>query len=145
MEEELKAFSFYPHIQRIRKVEPYFFYCIVDPHLKESIDLRALINWTEARNWQLSWQGKKVYFIPGCIDKWRAVKFITEELGISEVYTAGDSSLDLNLIINGQTGMVPSHGEVLEAHPDLLSTDSYGMDASGEITSRILNLSFYFT
>ncbi|MFQ3544099.1 HAD family hydrolase [Halobacillus rhizosphaerae] len=145
MEKELKTISFYSHVQRIRKVDPYFFYCIVDPHLKESIDVRALINWTEARNWQLSWQGKKVYFIPGCIDKWRAVKFITGELGISEVYTAGDSSLDLNLIINGQPGIVPSHGEVLDAYPDLFSTDSHGMDASEEITSRILNLSFYFT
>lgn len=59
------------------------------------------------------YKGRKVYMIPNCIDKWKALDYIEQREKIKDFITAGDSKLDLSLVNNGKYSIVPKHGREL--------------------------------
>ncbi|WP_407271250.1 HAD family hydrolase [Radiobacillus sp. PE A8.2] len=125
-------------VKRIRKADQFFFYFILNKDGINQLDFLALKDWLKNYGWQTSLQGRKLYFIPNPINKWSAIDFLREKLSLNEVYAAGDSLLDCDLIAKANYGLSPKHGEVLEHFPTIESTTSVGMKASEEITEVIL-------
>lgn len=124
-------------VERIRQADDLFVYLIIRRDQVSPEELSSLFEWAREQGWQPSLQGRKLYFVPNPINKWKAVEYLKNEIGLSYIYTAGDSLLDYDLIKNGDCGYVPSHGEVLESYPDLRKTKASGMGASDEILSFI--------
>ncbi len=60
----------------------------------------------------ISKQGRKVYIIPECINKWSPLQYICEKEMRSFILTAGDSSLDYPMLERADYAVVPDHGEV---------------------------------
>ncbi len=126
-------------IERIKDADHLFVYLIIkrDQVLEEEVN--RLFNWAREQGWQPSLQGRKMYFIPAPVNKWKAVAYLKKELGLTYIHTAGDSLLDYDLIQNGDDGYAPVHGEVLETYPNLRRTKQSGMKASEEIIESILS------
>lgn len=68
-------------------------------------------------NYSLSKQGKKVYLVPSCINKYDPIKYIMELENINTFIAAGDSLLDYPMIHGSNYAVVPSHGELLRNIP----------------------------
>lgn len=124
-------------IKKIRPGDDMFFYIILHTeHFSTSrfIELRAL---TDNLGWQLSLQGRKLYFIPRSLNKWTAVHYLRDALALNEISTAGDSILDYELITNGTYGIAPMHGEVVDYSHTLNKTGQAGIRASEEIVEAV--------
>ncbi|MBU3191779.1 HAD hydrolase family protein [Clostridium bowmanii] len=65
-------------------------------------------------NYNLSKQGKKVYIVPNCINKYDPINYIMKLENIDIYISAGDSLLDYPMIQHSNYGIVPSHGELLK-------------------------------
>ncbi|PFG02901.1 HAD family hydrolase [Bacillus sp. es.036] len=124
-------------VERIRQADHLFIYLIIQRDQVSREELSSLFEWAREQGWQPSLQGKKLYFVPNPVNKWKAVEYLKNELGLSYVYTAGDSLLDYELVKYGDYGFVPLHGEVLESYPGLHKTEAHGMPASDEILLSI--------
>ena len=95
----------------LRIVENLFFYF----YLTKPVDillLNELTSFVADLGWRWSLQGKKLYFIPISISKGRAVTFLKEREGISQVFGAGDSILDLDFLNHCDFPFVPRNSEL---------------------------------
>ncbi|MGE6631944.1 HAD family hydrolase [Bacillus sp. NPDC077027] len=138
--EMLRAISELPvsrWVKRTRTADGRFLYLIMEDEHVPHIPLTELIKWGNERGWQVSLQGRKLYFIPQPLNKWTAVAYIKEQLQLDKVYSAGDSLLDYDLIQQADVGFAPAHGEVLEHHPSLRATTAFGMAAADEISTYV--------
>ncbi|AOC57864.1 MULTISPECIES: HAD family hydrolase [Bacillus] len=139
--EMLRAISDLPvaaWVKRTRTAEGKFLYLIMKDEYLSHIPLAELKLWGEERGWQVSLQGRKLYFIPEPLNKWDAVAFLKERLELEYVYGAGDSLLDAGLIRQADMGFAPRHGEVLDFDPLLEPTAASGMAAADEITACVM-------
>lgn len=139
--EMLRAISELPvaaWVKRTRTAEGRFLYLIMKEEYLSHIPLTELKLWGEERGWQVSLQGRKLYFIPQPLNKWDAVAFLKDRLQLEYVYGAGDSLLDAGLIRQSDMGFAPRHGEVLGFDPDLEPTAASGMAAADEITACVI-------
>lgn len=126
---------------QLKQAENLFFYYILENRI--SSEFKQVINdMVFSFGWRVSQQGKKLYFIPKCINKGSAIEFIREREGIQTVVGAGDSLLDKDFLQHCQTRFVPVHGEL--ALEKSLSgyniTMNSGVHAGEEILSSILHL-----
>ncbi|TMU87100.1 hydrolase (had superfamily) [Bacillus sp. BHET2] len=124
-------------IKRIKLGDDMFFYIILHTEHFSTSRLLELRGLTDNLRWQLSLQGRKLYFIPKTLNKWTAVHYLRDALGLNEIYTAGDSLLDYELIINGTYGIAPLHGEVVDDSLTLNKTEQAGIKASEEIVEAL--------
>ena len=114
-----------------------FYYCIVDP-LAIPAELKQFGLWVSEQNWQMSLQGGKLYFVPKVISKWSALRKIKEITGEDMVMAAGDSLLDLPLLINSSYAVFPAHGEICEHIEKLTHKNPEGMSAYKTKASGLL-------
>jgi hypothetical protein len=95
-----------------------------------------LSEWCEARGWQVSVQGAKVYAVPRAVTKSAAIAELARRHGAGWVVAAGDGALDTDLLEFADAAMRPRHGE-LEAlgytAPNLRVSDAAGVLAGEEI------------
>lgn len=124
-------------VKRTRTAEGRFLYLIMKDEYVSQIPLAELKVWGEERGWQVSLQGRKLYFIPQPLNKWAAVAFLKDMLQLEYVYGAGDSLLDADLIRQADTGFALRHGEVLDFDRSLEPTIAFGMAAADEITAYV--------
>ncbi|OLP65701.1 hypothetical protein BACPU_13190 [Bacillus pumilus] len=124
-------------VKRTRTAEGRFLYLIMKDEYVPHIPLAELRLWGEERGWQVSLQGRKLYFIPQPLNKWAAVAFLKEKLELEFVCGAGDSLLDVDLIRQADTGYAPRHGEVLVFDQTLEPTTASGLAAADEITACV--------
>jgi hydroxymethylpyrimidine pyrophosphatase-like HAD family hydrolase len=140
LEEVMKKIAALDDPKWIKKIKPgdhvYFYIILQTEHFSTSrlIELRGLI---DNLGWHLSLQGRKLYFIPKTLNKWSAVHYLSDVLGLNEISTAGDSLLDYELITNGVHGIAPLHGEVLDYDHTLNKTGQAGIKASEEIVEGV--------
>ncbi|MGD6957239.1 HAD family hydrolase [Rossellomorea aquimaris] len=140
LEEVIKKVAAIDDSKWIKKIKPgdhVFFYIIVHTeYFSDSrfIELRTL---SDHLGWKVSLQGRKLYFIPKILNKWTAVHYLRYVLGVNEMYTAGDSILDYELITNGTYGIAPLHGEVVDDSFTLNKTREAGIKASEEIVESV--------
>jgi hydroxymethylpyrimidine pyrophosphatase-like HAD family hydrolase len=113
--------------------EDLFIYSIVDVDKlanatsKGQIDLNyleILRSFCGAYNYSVSKQGKKVYIVPNCVNKYDPIKYIMKLENINTLLSAGDSLLDYPLIKNSTYGIIPAHGELLCSPPVENFTDT---------------------
>lgn len=106
--------------------EDLFIYSIIDEDklankiLNGQIDLNyleILRSFCRKYNYIVSKQGKKVYIVPNCINKYDPINYIMNLENINILVAAGDSLLDYPLIEHSNYGIVPSHGELLRSLP----------------------------
>lgn len=135
---EIQLLALFPHIKQIKTAHHYFIYLILkDGHIP-FIDLQDVMRWAEDRDWRVSLQGRKLYFIPKALNKWKAVSYLKELVGLDTIFSAGDSLLDYELILEADHGFAPAHGEVLATYPALPATQAEGMGAANEILETII-------
>ncbi|MBU3146183.1 HAD hydrolase family protein [Clostridium sp. CF012] len=113
-------------IKSYKTCEDLFIYSIVDEDklantfLKGEISIdyfEVLRAFCSKHNYSLSKQGKKVYIVPSCINKYDPIKYIMNLEHIDTFIAAGDSLLDYPMIEGSNYGIVPSHGELLKNLP----------------------------
>ncbi|WP_335869875.1 HAD family hydrolase [Bacillus sp. 2205SS5-2] len=138
IEQKLNQYKPAQWLLEIRKAESLFLYCMIDREKMESIEFQYLKSWAIGQGWEMSLQGRKLYFVPKVIQKWEAFQFLSDKLELTERYTAGDSLLDYELIKNSKFGLAPLHGEVCEYDSALVLTKIAGVHAADEILERVL-------
>jgi phosphoserine phosphatase len=92
--------------------------------------------WAEQRGWQLSLQGRKLYWVPRSLTKSAAVAEVARRLEADVVLAAGDSLLDADLLDYADRAIVARHGELVatgwRARHVVVTTES-GVRAGAEI------------
>jgi hydroxymethylpyrimidine pyrophosphatase-like HAD family hydrolase len=118
-------------VKSYKTCEDLFIYSIMDEDkLANSIKkgeldsgyLEILRSFCKKYNYNVSKQGKKVYIVPNCINKYDPINYIMKLENINMFIAAGDSILDYPIIKHSNYGIVPSHGELLHN----LSANEYG-------------------
>ncbi|MCB2295505.1 HAD hydrolase family protein [Clostridium algoriphilum] len=132
--------------------EDLFIYSIIDEDKlantlsKGEIDSNyfdVLRSFCQEYNYNVSKQGKKVYIVPDCINKYDPINYIMKLENINMFISAGDSLLDYPMIEHSDYGIVPSHGELLhtlinEKHNDsIYVTKKSGIFAGEEILNIV--------
>src|SRR5581483_2084983 len=88
------------------------------------------------RGWRTSLQGRKLYWVPERLTKSAAVAEVAKRSGCERVLAAGDSLLDVDLLLAAERGIHPRHGELHEqgwSAPNVVSTEASGIAAGEEI------------
>ena len=75
---------------------------------------KILRSFCAKHSYNLSKQGKKVYIVPSCINKYDPIKYIMQLEDIEKYISAGDSLLDYPMLQHSNYGIVPCHGELLK-------------------------------
>lgn len=121
-----------------------FGYMIVDPSCIPHTALKEFKIFVEENNWSMSLQGRKLYFVPSCVNKGKAIRYIAEKEKIKTIIGAGDSLLDLPLIDAAGYSIIPPHGELHHVYGKELKSDSEycytvsnGIYAAEEILDKV--------
>ncbi len=92
--------------------------------------------WAGDRGWQLSLQGRKLYWVPKSLTKSAAVAEVARRDGVATVVAAGDSLLDADLLEAADRGIAARHGELVASGwsaPTVAVTEFSGVRAGAEI------------
>ncbi len=92
--------------------------------------------WADARGWQVSLQGRKLYWVPRPLTKSAAVAEVGRRAGTTRTLAAGDSLLDADLLTAADAGIAARHGELVASgwrHPGVAVTAARGVGAGTEI------------
>jgi hypothetical protein len=92
--------------------------------------------WAAQRGWQVSLQGRKLYWVPQSLRKSAAVAEVARRAGVDVIAAAGDSLLDIDLLEHADRGIVARHGELAGSGwtaPHVTITGRTGVLAGEEI------------
>jgi phosphoserine phosphatase len=92
--------------------------------------------WAGRRGWQVSQQGRKLYWVPRSLRKSAAVAEVARRTEAGVVVAAGDSLLDIDLLEHADRGIVARHGELAASGwtaPHVTITGRTGVLAGEEI------------
>ncbi len=133
-------------VESYKTCDDLFIYSIIDEDkLINSISkgevnldyLETLRNFCKNHNYSVSKQGRKVYIVPNCINKYDPVNYIMQLENINMLVAAGDSLLDYPMIKHSNYGIIPSHGELLLNFPDkIFSSNIYITKESGILAGK---------
>ncbi|MCG8701105.1 MAG: HAD hydrolase family protein [Bacteroidales bacterium] len=129
-------------IKTIRTAEDSFCYCVLHMENLDKDEVQKLKSELNPEEWKISLQGRKLYFVPAVISKWLAIEYVCDKIGDSQIISAGDSLLDLPMLINSDLGLVPGHGEIasqkLYDKYNLSCNEIEGVDASVAILDEVI-------
>ncbi|AGL00496.1 hypothetical protein [Desulfoscipio gibsoniae] len=100
----------------MRHADEAFYYCIVERDQVPMQELAEFSSWAGKQNWYVSLQGRKLYLVPRVVNKWTALQRVAEMAGEDQVVAAGDSLLDLPLVLGADYAISPAHGELYEQY-----------------------------
>ncbi|MCX4778205.1 HAD family hydrolase [Streptomyces sp. NBC_01264] len=123
-------------LRKARVAEDLFAYLVVERALVPAEWIKALTEWSEARGWTVSLQGRKIYAVPRPLTKSAAMREVAERTGATSTLAAGDSLLDADLLLAADTAWRPGHGELADADwtaPHVTSLAQAGVLAGEEI------------
>jgi hypothetical protein len=118
-----------------------FCYRVVERSAVPGEVLDALAAWGAPAGWRVSLQGRKLYVVPEALRKSAAVAEIARREGALVVLAAGDSLLDVDLLLSADRGIRPGHGELHDTRWSAPSVDvlsSAGVQAGEEILAWFL-------
>lgn len=121
---------------KLRNADGLFCYAIVVPALLPAAFEDDLVGWAVERGWHVSRQGRKLYWVPRGLTKSAAVAEVGRRTGADRVLAAGDSLLDVDLLLHADAAIHPRHGELhdrLWSAPGVARTASSGARAGAEI------------
>ncbi|MFD4572568.1 HAD family hydrolase [Streptomyces sp. NPDC058417] len=101
-------------LRKQRVAEDLFAYLVVERELLPEEWVKELAVWAEDRGWTVSLQGRKIYAVPKPLTKSAAVRELARRTGAELTLAAGDSLLDADLLLAGDRGWRPGHGELAE-------------------------------
>jgi hypothetical protein len=123
---------------KLRNASDLFCYAVLRPgHLPEAF-VAEQTGWAAERGWRTSLQGRKLYWVPDRLSKSAAVREVADRIGAECLLAAGDSLLDVDLLLAADRGIHPRHGELFEqgwAAPTVTMTTASGITAGAEIVS----------
>jgi hypothetical protein len=121
---------------KLRNAAGLFCYAVVKPRRLPSGFVGDVSGWAAERGWRTSLQGSKLYWVPEQLTKSAAVAEVAERAGCDLVLAAGDSLLDVDLLLAADRGIHPRHGELHEqgwSAPTVSCTVTSGIAAGEEI------------
>ncbi|MFD0050449.1 HAD family hydrolase [Actinomycetes bacterium NPDC127524] len=142
-----KEFSRISHSNWIieeRTADDLFHYYLIQQDLAPRDEIEQFKKAAAAMGWNLSLQGRKLYFVPQCINKWEAVAYLKDLFREDVIAASGDSMLDLCMLEAADYAIAPCHGELnimtdSPAEP-LLRTEQKGIKAAEEILTHVLKV-----
>jgi hypothetical protein len=123
---------------KVRNAADLFCYAVVHPHKLPSGFLDHVGGWAAERGWRVSMQGRKLYWMPASLTKSAAVAEVARRIAATRVLAAGDSLLDVDMLLAADLGIHPRHGELYEqgwSAPTVACTESTGTRAGEEIVA----------
>ncbi len=123
---------------KLRNAADLFCYAVVHPHRLPSGFVADVSGWAAERGWCTSLQGHKLYWVPVELTKSAAVVEVAQRAGTDTVVAAGDSILDVDLLLAADAAIHPRHGELWEqgwSAPGVVRTGATGLLAGEEIVS----------
>ena len=123
---------------QLKSAEGLFIYYLLEEKLNRE-QVNEFKRAASAYGWRVSYQGRKLYFMPNPISKGEAVSFIKDREGIDTLIGAGDSLLDEDFLVKCDHCFIPSHGELAENNASLsyISTERQGAYAGEEILEKL--------
>lgn len=121
---------------QLRNASRLFCYAVVRPARLPEGFVADVSGWAAERGWLTSLQGSKLYLVPERLTKSAAVARVRELADADTVLAAGDSLLDVDLLLAAERGIHPRHGELHElgwSAPTVVSTAASGIAAATEI------------
>jgi hypothetical protein len=121
---------------KLRNARGLFCYAVLHRKRVPAGFLAEAAGWAEQRGWQLSLQGRKLYWVPRSLTKSAAVAEVALRTDTTTVLAAGDSLLDRDLLEAADRGIVARHGELVASGwhwPTVDVTGSSGVRAGAEI------------
>lgn len=128
-------------LRKERIAEDLFTYLVVDRALLPREWVKELAAWAEPLGWTVSLQGRKVYAVPKPLSKSAALAEVVRRTGVEQVLAAGDSLLDVDLLLAADAGWTPGHGELADTGwtaPHVTALRTPGVAAGEEILRRML-------
>ncbi len=115
-----------------------FCYAVLQPARVPAGFVAEIEPWARRRGWQVSMQGRKLYWVPRWLTKSAAVDEVVRRTGAAPVFAAGDSLLDADLLEHAERGIAARHGELVAGGwraPHVTITEGRGIDAGTEIVA----------
>jgi hypothetical protein len=99
---------------KLRSADGLFCYAVIRPErLPEGFE-EDMRGWAAERGWCTSLQGRKLYWVPEPLTKSAAMAEVARRAGATLTLAAGDSLLDVDLLLWADRGIHPRHGELFE-------------------------------
>ncbi len=120
----------------LRLVDELFVYAVLERDRVPDGFVEAERGWAAERGWQVSLQGRKLYWVPDPLTKSAAVAEVARRAGTDVLLAAGDSLLDADLLEAADAGTVARHGELVASGwhaPHVAVTAVEGIAAGEEI------------
>ncbi|PLS03522.1 HAD family hydrolase [Neobacillus cucumis] len=129
-----------------KQAEEWFFYYILNCLPSES-ERKSIEQLASQNGWRISFQGRKLYFVPKAISKGNALDYICKLEGGKAVVGAGDSLLDWDFLKDCHYRFIPNHGELarhlgtvaFEDESSIITKNS-GVSAGEEIIQQVCKL-----
>jgi hypothetical protein len=124
--------------EKLRNADGLFCYAVIRPKLLPSGFLEDVTGWAAERGWRTSLQGRKLYWVPETLTKAAAVREVAGRMEADLVLAAGDSLLDVDLLLSADRAIHPRHGELFEqgwSAPNVSCTVAAGELAGEEIAA----------
>ncbi|RKD25273.1 Hydroxymethylpyrimidine pyrophosphatase [Caminicella sporogenes DSM 14501] len=130
-------------ILKSRKADDLFLYYIIDREKMAMNELNDFVKWLRNKNWRSVLHGRKLYFIPNCVNKRESLSYISEKEGREIIIAAGDSILDLDMAEIADYFISPRHGELYNTYREkvkheFIFTENIGFVASHEIVEKVM-------
>ena len=128
----------------VRSVEGLFAYVVLRDGQRPPLEgarLGELTQLLDGWGYGVSLQGRKLYAVPRALTKSAAVAEVVRRRGARGFVSAGDSLLDVDLLLAAERAWRPGHGELLRSGwdgPGVVLVDATGAAAGEEIASRLL-------
>lgn len=126
---------------KLRNAAGLFCYAVVQPARLPEGFVDDVTAWAAQRGWRTSLQCRKLYWVPASLTKGAAVAEVASRIGAGTVVAAGDSLLDIDLLLAADRGIHPRHGELFESGwsaPHVTRTAGAGLQAGEEIAAWFL-------
>ncbi|MGH8961868.1 MAG: HAD family hydrolase [Jatrophihabitantaceae bacterium] len=123
---------------KIRNADGLFCYAVVHPGRLPAGFVDDVAGWASERGWRTSFQGRKLYWVPAALTKSAAVAEVARRAEARTVLAAGDSLLDVDLLLAADRGIHPAHGELFDrgwSAPTVVRTRQRGALAGEEIVT----------
>lgn len=125
----------------MRRAEELFAYAVTERAAIPAGFVDELAAWATGRGWTTSLQGRKLYLVPGGLQKSVAVAEVARRVGARTFVAAGDSLLDTDLLLAADRAIRPAHGELADSGltaQHLAVTRGHGVLAGEEIAAWLL-------
>lgn len=100
---------------QVREAGGLFCYVVLGPAGAPDGFVAEAADWAGRRGWDVSAQGRKLYWVPRGLTKTAAVREVADRVGAELVLAAGDSVLDGELLRFADRGIHPAHGELFSS------------------------------